>query len=432
MSFHDGSLESIAFQLRSDYPDRLTALFQKCIDANGDVKVISNLLDDIRQLTHDTTGIWMEPLLAPAGFLEGDYLVSCLVENLNAVSPINPTALSKLEKYDLSNLKVDAVLDGTVDLKNARVTGFFTKIRNHFKMSPSMVDGKFTASEIAALYLHETGHVYVTYEYLGQSLVTNLIVAEILGVWSSDATQARKYEVGRAAVKLSGNPAAIPEEADESTLVALVLQGQAPRMAARAGTRWYDHRLAEALADQFAARWIMGAPLVTAIGKMQRSRGILASRGYDPRWLGLVSNFMTIATLPFGLLSKGVSAAVLAAAKTMTSSLAFSGAMQSILHVLSGGKYDTPRDRIDAIRRETVALLKNTRLDADTRKTLVKDLEIIDAEKASIHSYSDVMARLANWVVQVVIGRKEELAQNNLSEDLANNRLYELAARLKG
>lgn len=426
------SLESIAFQLKSDYPSQLAQAFQKCIDAQGMINVIDIALGDIRELTCDTTGIWMEPVLMEPGFLEGDYMVSCVTENLNALSPINMAAVSKLAKYDLASMRAEQILDGTVDLRNAKVTGFFTKIKNRFNVSPSMFGGLFTAWELVGLYLHEVGHAWVTYEYLGQTLITNTIIAEVLGVYNSDLPLARRYEVGRAAVKLSGNPADVPADADMTTIVALVLQGQPRRMADRVGSRWYDQRLAEALSDQFAARWLVGAPLVTAIGKMQRSRGILAARGYDPKWFGLVSNFLNIISLPFGLVEKGAGAVAIATAKSLATTAAIGGSIQMLLHLMSGGKYDAPKTRIDAIRRETVTLLKDRRLDDVVRKQLLADLEVIDKEKASIHSYGDVLSRATDWLIQKATGRANELGANDLSEDLANNRLFELAARLKG
>jgi hypothetical protein len=200
-----------------------------------------------------------------------------------------------------------------------------------------------------------------------------------------------------------------------------------------AGTRWYDKRLAEAVSDQYAARWMLGAALVRALAKRERARGMFATSGFDSPWLGMLSNTLTLVTLPFSALAKaGVSAFALESIAGIAKTFAINLIFTTGIEMIDERTYASPKMRIMAIRRELVTILKDRNLDAKTRGSILGDLEVIDNEIAQIHDMGDVVRKIGAFTYEMIRGIRQDEASNDLKEDLANNRLYELSASLKG
>lgn len=426
------SMEAIAFQTTSNYPKLLVALFEKAMSAESD-RELNDICGKITSLTQDVTGVWIEPQMVESGGFLAPYIVNMSIKDINALSPINQVALKRLENYDLENLKGAELITGTVDLKKGKVTGFFTKIRSTFSFSKSFLSGFFTPMEAAALYLHETGHAYTTFEWLGETMRTNIIMAEVIGRMDSAGSVEKRFRIGQAALKLADVSASIDENTGTEEITALVLEGQVARMQRDTGSRWYDVRLGEVVADQFASRWMMGAHLSTALAKLERSKGIFAEAGYDPKWLGLFVNFANLTALPFTSVSKGVSTLVLKSLAQVSQSFSISLGLNVLVAYLGGsGRYNTVTQRIQAQRRELVMLLKDRKLAPEIINQALLDIKMIDEELAKVHPFSDVYGELSRWTINLVSGIRKDIDDSAAREELANNRLYELSAAMKG
>lgn len=427
------SMEAIAFQTNSDLPKVITALFAKAMYVLDEPYKVKAVLGEITSITQAATGVWMEATyVEKTNFLE-PYRIENRVPNLNVLNPINPDAMKRLAKYDFNNLTGAQLVLGTVDLKKGRVTGFFTKLRNDFEMSRSMLDGTFEPDEITSFFFHELGHAFTFYEFMSETLRTNIILAEVVGRITPDLTLEKRILVGQAALKLAGVDPKLVDDANPAEITALVMQGQIVRMQSKADTRWYDQRLAEAVADQFSARWMLGPALVRAIAKRERANGIFARSGFDSPWVGLISNGLQIVGLPFkALLEVGHVAFAIASIWSVAKTLSINLIFTSGLGLLEGNKYPQPEQRIAAIRRELVTLLKDRDISKETRIAALNDLAVIDDEISKIHNFGDVVRKLGNFTYEMVRGIRQDHARNDLKEDLANNRLYELSASLKG
>lgn len=425
------SMEAISFQIGKDFPKKLDHLFEQVMIYSGDVRKLDDILSEVRSLTFETTGINMEIKVVKKEFFR-PFTLSVETPNYNTLSPLNAGAVKRLRDMNLDTFKVQSVLDGEVDLKEGRVSGFFSKILFKMTISENLLNDVLDPDELTAIYLHELGHPFTILEYMGQSLITNVVLAEVLGQLDPEDTAIRRYEVGTYAAKLCGSKDNIPEDPKIEEISAIVLKGQMTRMQNRINSRWYDERLAEAVADQFAARWMKGASLVKAIGKIQRQSGLWAENGYEPIWIGLTMNFINIITIPYNTATRAlVKVGMRRIIESVATGFLVSLAMNALSFTANSVK-DAPKDRIEAIRREIITLLKDKNLPDDVRKTALEDLRVIDKEKGSIHSFSDVYSQLTNFVMQSLSGRREELNRHKLQENLANNRLYELSAILKG
>lgn len=426
------SMEAMAFQRDLNYPTELKRLFNQLIDdrTRDDME---DTLKDIVELTFEVTGIWME-----ASVMTGQtsyftpYVVDVEFPDFNAFSPINRKALKRIENYDLENLDISEFFNGTIDRKTGKVSGFFNQIKGHFRISDSFLQGAFEGDEIAGLYQHEVGHIWSYFELLGQTFSTNMILAEIVGRMDSQATIEKKYALGVAALKLAGSDVKPPLDVDSTTITALVLQGQVQRMQKSAGTRWYDVRLFETLADQYAARWMMGASLSKALAKIERGKGIFGQQGFEPRWFGLSVNFMNLVTLPFSSVSKGVSVVILKSVKSLATTYGATLAFNLFFFAIGDKTYNTVQQRIAAQRRELVGLLRDRTLPKALVETALADLKLIDEEQSKIHNVSDVISTLSDYTINFFTGVRDGVEREIEKEELANNRLYELSASLKG
>ena len=426
------SMEAIAFQTNAEYPKRVTKLFQQAMTANGELHLIERYLNEIAQLTLDATGIRFKPYFTKKAFLRGPYHVAAMVPNLNALSPLNPRAEKLLAKFDLDNMNGNQIIDGYVDLKMAKVGGFFSKLTNEFLITPSFFDGYFTAGEVAGFYFHELGHCYTYYEYLGQTLITNYILAEVVGRMDNQETLEKRMWVGKAALRLAEVDKSLREDVTSAEVVAMVLEGQVTRMQRALNTRWYDQRMAEAVADQFAARWGMGVDLARGLTKLERSAGIFAEAGYEPKWFGLMMNFSNIVALPFATVAEGAAKVLLATIKRIATTFAIGMATNSFTFFALSSGYTTLPQRIAALRRELVTVLKDRSLDDAFRKRILAEIDELDKLLEEKHEWSDVFGKITRYSLDAVIGRGKEIGQQELTEELANNRLYQLSAALKG
>lgn len=429
---NDSSNESIAFQTTSNFPVLLVKLFAEAISAAGRVNELDVVLNKIHDLTVATTGISLKPKLTEENFTDGKYRVVCEVPSQMAFSPLNPSAVKQMNSLNLPNSNIETVLKGVVDYKNCRVSGALTQMPFSIHMTLAMFDGYLEPEELSAIYSHELGHAWTTLVYMGQTLITNVILAEVVGQIGHGGAERRDYQVAKAAIAYSGGTDSVPDTIDQEVITAIVLKNQPLRMQKRIGSRWYDSRMAEVLADQFAARWMMGGHLVKALGKMERKRNIIFSTsGYDPIWIGIAANLLNVALLPWSSVGKGALTLGVGIIKSQASMFCLSMGIHTLTDVLGGG-HPTPEARIANIRREIVGLLKQRDLPTEVRERALADLSVIDDEKLKVHNYGDVVAKINSWLYSLLSGKLYDLGRQSTREELVNNRLYELSAILKG
>lgn len=432
------SMEMIALQKNIQFPKEITAIFQRCIDTPQLIKEATVLteLGKLAKLTDDVTGINVDFAYIAPQLIAGKYLCSIETPSLATFNPLQPKMLEKVSNLDYTNFKADELLKGAIDLKNVRVSGFYSMIKFMIKFTTEMFDGTLTALELCAVYLHELGHAWTMLEMMGQTIITNTILAEALGKLSPEDTPERVFEVGKAAILMAEGE--VPDEIEDFNHIVVAIQiGQERRMQRRLESKFVGDRLVERVADQFAARYMVGASLVTAFSKIERKRNILFSAsGYDPKWVGLGANLLNIVSFPFNTLKQGAYRFTLGILKGYSLSIAaplLKGAMTDKFGDKLGlVDRETPLERTASIRREMVSYLKDPAIDADTRRKILLDIDTIDVELRNVHKYGDAMGKIFTNAYNLAVGRTHAVGQATVQESLANNRLYEAAARLKG
>jgi hypothetical protein len=426
------SMEAIAFQRDLKFPTLLTGYFEELI-ATEQVHEMVPTLQKIADLTYDVTGVMSTFIVtqAPPG-KTAPYRASIKMPDFNAFSPLNRGAIKRLEAMDFANVTLIDLIDGKLDRKTGKMSGWFSTIGVEITFCDRFMHGAFSGAEICALYLHELGHFWTMCEFMGETVSTSVVLAEIVGRMDTQETVDKRFEFVQAAMKITGANPNVPKDINTAEVFALLVKAQGTRMQNRAGSRWYDIRLAEVISDQYVSRWMMGSALATALGKLERGKGLFAEAGYDPVWIGVTTNFLNVVAFPFSSIGKGVSIVVFEAVKNLMWSFGVSLGLNTLIFGISEKGYNTTLQRVAQQRRELVGLLRDKSLsDAEVKRALT-DIDTIDKELDKVHNLSDIWGTITRYAIDVFSGVRNENHREIEKEELANNRLYELAASLRG
>ena len=308
---------------------------------------------------------------------------------------------------------------GSVDLAKSKASGVFSEVSTKLHMPLDMVsDTKFTEEELAAVALHEIGHIFTYYEFITRSMTTNQVLAGISKALAGvDDIKVRESVLlsAKKALRLKDLDAAALAKSKSSTVVeAVIITSVAQQSHSELGSNIYDISSWEYLCDQFAARHGAGRHLVTALDKIYRGSKNISFRS-TPGFLAieafkLILLIIAIAQAPF----------LLVAVLTM-----FAADGRGI------GDYDTPEARFKRVRNQIVENLKDTQLSKDDHDRLTADLITIDEILANVNDRRQFFGVLWDaFNIKARKARSQELLQKEL-EEIAANELFVKAAALR-
>lgn len=306
---------------------------------------------------------------------------------------------------------------GSVDLARGRVSGIYSKIKGDMVFGTSLLnDNRFSDKELAAIFLHELGHLFTYFELLRYFVTTTAVIAGTAkAVYEIEDPKVRLDCLKEAADVLGidvDNPEKVvmATKATRSDYVQTILiTGHANRARSETGNYLYEYRNCEQIADQYAQRQGAGLHLVTALDKLNRLFGDASTFGVV-RYvlvevikliLWVIVNLFTGLT-PLMVLILGVNVKI----------------------------YDDPKDRIITMRRQYIETLKNTALDDETKRSLLADVEVI-RKLEDMYSDRRSVLEFINMQLNNISrrGYNEQVAQKQL-EELMSNELFEKAAAL--
>lgn len=309
------------------------------------------------------------------------------------------------------------VARGSVNLKTSRVSGIFTKVPHVIEFPVAYLVGtKFTDEELAAITLHELGHIFTYYEYMGRALSTNQALAGLAQAWSNNMTLPERetvlLSVHKALSLGNDGVAKLAQSTNRAVVEAVILSNVMRKSESELGSNIYDMTSWEYLSDQFAARHGAGRHLVTALDKVMNSIFTPSFRS-TPVFLAIEA-FKILATVsslmvfnPFPLIAV-------------------------MLTTMPGqDTYDKPEARFLRIRNQIVEASKTKDLSSSDRDRLAADLRTIDAITTHVNDRRDFFTLL--WTTTAPKFRqqwKAEQLQKEL-EEIASNDLFDKANQLK-
>ena len=327
---------------------------------------------------------------------------------------------------------------GTVDLKTGQVGGIYSEIPiDIFTAVEFFTDrnmGSITGDHIAAISAHEMGHGFTYLRYLGQMVLSNCAVAEIIKKQHEGADDKVVQEVVKVVEQRTGwrlrDLGEINRSTDPLVIQQVVMAGMVDSIRSELGTKFYDRRAFEFSADQFVARHGGAQLIVEALDFMYKSYP-----AYFKEYRGRMANIMA-SLVGYGRLVFG---ALLLVGGVMMVQPAFFlfGLFMVFISLFTGGDdgiYDPIPKRYEAMRRELIASSKDQNLSIAQRKEIIDQITAIDSilDEVSKNSKGYFAPEVAiEFLKGIFNGRPAEQKFQRMLENLVNNRLFELSNQLQ-
>lgn len=306
---------------------------------------------------------------------------------------------------------------GYVDLATSKVHGAYAKLGFHMFICAGLLDKNNTDEEVASLLLHELGHIYTYFEYLGTVVSTNYAmataVAEALGV----TNKPKRVEILSDIIdelKLDVNANELADETNAETVQIVLSDAFVKKQRSMLGSDIYDMTGWEFLSDQFAVRHGAGRALVTILDKAYRNSGYSSYRAN--------SSFLAMEALKVATM---ISAHILTAGVTSIFYI-----LVAIFYNPMSDVYDRPRDRTSRIKLQVIEALKDPNLSRPNRERYIDDLKVIEQIESEMKNRRTVFQFVCTTLVPSVRRQWKQTVLQKKLEDLSSNPIFVSAAKL--
>jgi hypothetical protein len=313
---------------------------------------------------------------------------------------------------------------GRVDRRNARVSGVFSELAATLYLPVRIFLIKLTADEVAALVLHELGHVFVYFELISHTLTTNQILAGLSKKLDQSSgikdREAVLVKVKSLAELKELDAQLLARSNDRKVVEMVVITSIARELQSELGMPRFDMNSFETLADQFAVRMGAGRELVTAQDRINKAARHVRYRGMLAWFFADVLRVIQLVSVPFApgcdmwpFLMIAWSVDPVSASDDETAA------------------YGSLKARYERIREQMVEGLKNADLDKDAASAYAEDLKVVDDILATVRDRRDLFACVADFLSP---SRRRRGSQEQLQRELeriANNDLFVKAAALR-
>lgn len=316
-------------------------------------------------------------------------------------------------------------LMGAVDLKTGMVSGVFTEIETDINIPVSFVEhSQNTAAEIAAVILHEVGHMFTFFEFMARSLTTNQVLAGLAKSYVDTDVAEREVLLSTVKKTLSLKDldvAALATSGDLKTVQTVILSEIVVQTRAELGCNLYDMTSWEYLADEYASRQGAGRDLMVILSRMHKDGGDIFTRSNGA--------YLFLEGLKIAAILLAVIGSIL------TPAAAFYFGMVALIMISaetsSPGLYDTPVDRFKRIRNQLVQALKDKRIPKEKIAQLAADIGVIDEIIATCSNRRQLFDVVRDFLSPTSRKyRKQVLLQKEL-EDLAVNDIFIKSAEIR-
>lgn len=402
------ALESINFQSPAFFND-LVNIFTEMKKLKDGELADSDFVNTLQAIVNDYTGMSVSFFI---GDIEPSVDIPKVDKNNVLINNFIREYLSSADGISVIN-EAGGTTKGSVNLVTGKVTGAFTKIKSNINLPKHMFTGtKFSPEEIAAITLHEIGHLVVYYVYITRTVTTNQALAgmsqSLLSANSIEEREAVLITVATAMKLKDLDTKSLAKSTNKKVTEVVVISSIIRQTESELGSNVYDFSTWEYLADQYAARMGAGRHLATSLAKIYSGMWNISFRS-TPAYLAWEAVKIVMLFTPL-----------------------IEIALVLIMMDGSGdGTYDRPGARIKRVRNQIVENLKLKKITEDDRERLNADLKTIDEVLDKINDRRQVFGVI--WDTIVPSARKaynQEKLQKQL-ENIAANDLFIKASELK-
>jgi hypothetical protein len=409
--------ESVAFQ-KPELFNRLTALFADLQKVRkGEIKD-SPISGKVSKLVQEMTGL---NIAFDIGETEPCVEVPMVDKNNPLVNVYWRNWLNSADGLKMID-NADGMARGGVSIMTGKVHGAFCDLQHTIHLPEHMFyTKKFTPEEIAAVTLHEIGHLFTYYEFITRSVTTNQVLAGVAKAMDgTDSVEQREAILVRAKKQLNLKELDTKAlaQSNKKKIVQVVIISQTMRqIESELGSNVCDYNTWEMLSDQFATRMGAGRPLVTALEKLYRGQWNISFRS-TPAFLVFeaIKVLMVLAPLFIPVIGSGF---------VMQVGLLFMG-MDNRLE-----DYDAAGARLKRVRDQIVTALKDKKLKPADRKRIQEDLHTIDEVMKDVDDKRQLMSLIWDFVSPSARRTRNQLVLQQQLEDLAANDLFIKSAELR-
>jgi hypothetical protein len=320
---------------------------------------------------------------------------------------------------------------GGVDLKHARVSGIFSEYTNLVYMNyiELFTTYHMTPAEVTAVMLHELGHGFYACEYSDRLASTNQVLANV----ALELTGKKDRDLKYIYKELKSINADITEtDVDHMTSGPSVIAGYywfkalVGTVESQKANDTYDRTAFEQVADNFAARFGYGRPLITALERLHDYYGNPErSRSWSTINLVLSCGWLV-----------GITAAIIGlVAASIPVGLLYAVFFVLIFRASGDGlkdyTYDGLRDRYKRVRNEYIALLKDTAVPKDELKQILEAVYAMDTVISNTNEHRNIFNILSNLLFKVNRDARSAIQEEKMLEELAFNDLFLKSAELR-
>lgn len=305
--------------------------------------------------------------------------------------------------------------EGYIDTVNGKVGDVFTKYINNLTITGQLIS-ILDPDEIAAIILHEVGHTYTFYYYLGHITISNLIITQaVRKALKVEDLNERKKIINQASDYLGidkreyvpeGTLSAAPDYNSELKIETLMLNAFRRRHKSATGTDVYDLRSCEQLADQFSVRHGAGYALGTALDKMVKSQG---GGNYSRVNVWLCRILAGLSLLMLGMATFGIVPLLILLANVGLS---------------REKSYDDPEYRIRLIQQNMIDRLKALTMTSAEKNKLIRQINEL-SEISKDHKEDSAISRAIAYALSKA--RANEMNTEKMQkylEDMVFNKLF--------